>query len=98
MTAKLTPVFAGTCATRELPPLTAAEVGEARITSDGVASISLSPDERWLAVAPRGDAAVCLYTVHSLVASGAAAQPVATWQLPPGDAAVQVSPPSDYGS
>ncbi len=76
---------------RELPPLTAAEVSYARVPGIGLASLSLSPDERVLAVAPVAGGAVSLFTVHSLVESGTPLQPFATWQLPLGNRALQVT-------
>lgn len=75
---------------RELPALTAAEVGSAQISADSLASLSLSPDERLLAVAPAAGDAVSLFTVHSLVEAGTPAQPCASWQLPAGHRALQV--------
>jgi hypothetical protein len=70
--------------------LTAAEAGNARFSSNGLASLSLSPDEHVLAVTPATGAVVDLYMLHSLAQPGSGAQSFATWQLPPGEQAVQV--------
>jgi hypothetical protein len=75
---------------RELPVLTAAEAGNARFSSNGLASLSLSPDEHVLAVTPATGAVIDLYMLHSLAQPGSGAQSFATWQLPPGEQAVQV--------
>lgn len=77
-------------ACRELPALTAADAGNARFSSNGLASLSLSPDEHVLAVTPLSGAVVDLYMLHSIAGPGRGAQSFATWQLPQGERAVQV--------
>lgn len=78
------------CTCRELPVLTAADAGNARFFNDGLASLSLSPDEHVLAVTPALGNVVDLYMLHSIAEPGRGAQSFATWQLPAGEQAMQV--------
>ena len=74
---------------RELPAIAAEDVGGTQIASGGLASLSLSTDERVLAIA-MADGGISLYGVRALVDAFMPPQPLATWQLLEGDAAVQV--------
>ena len=74
---------------RELPAIAAEDVGGTQIASGGLASLSLSTDERVLAIAT-SDGGISLYGVRALVDASMPPQPLATWQLLEGDAAVQV--------
>ena len=84
----------------ELPAVSAAEVGAARIGGIGLASLSLTPDGRLLAVAT-ADGAVALHSVRALsefmqnavaalADSATPPAPYASWELLDGDSAVQV--------